>query len=34
MSGASRVDRQSEYFHLSSESPCMNFHTDPEHPDQ
>ena len=34
MSGSSRVDVRSHYFHLSSESPCMNFAMDPEHPDQ
>src|SRR5437868_3073927 len=34
MSGSSRVDFQSEYYHVSSESPCMNFHFDPEHPGQ
>jgi hypothetical protein len=34
MSGSSRVEYRSTYYHLSSESPCMNFHYDPEHPDQ
>jgi hypothetical protein len=34
MSGSSRMDFQSEYYHLSSDSPCMNFHDDPEHPGQ
>ena len=34
MSGSSKVELTSEYFHLSSESPCMNFHHDPQDPGQ
>jgi hypothetical protein len=34
MSGSSRVDARSDYFHLSSESPCMNFAMHPDYPDQ
>ena len=34
MSGSSKVDFSSEYYHVSSESPCMNFHYDPDHPGQ
>jgi hypothetical protein len=32
MSGSSRVELTSEYFHLSSESPCMNFATEHNEP--
>jgi hypothetical protein len=34
MSGSSRVEATSEDYHLSSESPCMNFHHRPEDPGQ
>ena len=34
MSGSSKVELTSAYFHLSSESPCMNFHYDPADPGQ
>lgn len=34
MSGSSKVEATSRYFHLSSESPCMNFATRPEDPGQ
>jgi hypothetical protein len=32
MSGSSKVQFTSTYYHVSSESPCMNFHHDPDHP--
>ena len=32
MSGSSRVERTSEFFHISSESPCMNFATEHNEP--
>ncbi|MBI3856992.1 MAG: hypothetical protein HY293_14995 [Planctomycetes bacterium] len=32
MSGSSRVEQTSVYFHLSSETPCLNFATNPDDP--
>jgi len=32
MSGSTRVELTSEYFQLSTESPCMNFHFNPDDP--